>query len=184
VPVDLPCDDDAAGLPEYADAVVRAIGRRRTDIVLVAHSLAGFTAPLVCERIRVELLVMLTAMIPRPGERPADWWANTGYPQSDDDLNTLFYNDVPAKLAAECERHTKAQSDTPMQQPWPMTAWPDVKTRFLLCRDDRFFPAEFMRRVVRERLGIAPDEMVGGHMVMLSRPGGLADHLAGFVSGG
>ena len=30
---------------------------------------------------------------------------------------------------------------------------------FLLCRDDRFFPAEFQRRVVRERLGITPDEM-------------------------
>src|SRR5262245_10112166 len=27
----------------------------------------------------------------------------------------------------------------------------------LLCRDDRFFPAELMRRVVRERLGITPD---------------------------
>jgi hypothetical protein len=46
---DLPCDDDSAGLAEYADAVVGAIGARG-DLVVVAQSLAGFTAPLVCER--------------------------------------------------------------------------------------------------------------------------------------
>src|SRR6266498_3334574 len=41
---DLPCDDDAAGLAEYTDAVVGAIGNR-TDLVVVAQSLGGFTAP-------------------------------------------------------------------------------------------------------------------------------------------
>src|SRR5688572_15014285 len=64
---DLPSDDDSAGFPEYADAVVNAIGDR-TDLILVAQSLAGLTAPLVCERVRVDLLVMLAAMIPLPGE--------------------------------------------------------------------------------------------------------------------
>jgi hypothetical protein len=55
-----------------------------------------------------------------------------------------------------------------------------VPTRFLLCRDDRMFPAEWMRGVVRERLGIVPDEMDGGHYVSLSRPRELADRLAGY----
>jgi hypothetical protein len=45
-----------------------------------------------------------------------------------------------------------------------------VPTRFLLCRDDRFFPADFMRRVVKERLGITPDEMDGGHLPALAHP--------------
>jgi pimeloyl-ACP methyl ester carboxylesterase len=40
---DLPCDDDSAGLSDYADVVVDAIGDR-TDLVLVAQSLAGLTA--------------------------------------------------------------------------------------------------------------------------------------------
>jgi hypothetical protein len=53
-----------------------------------------------------------------------------------------------------------------------LTRWPDVPTRFLQARDDRFFPAEFQRRVVQERLGITPDEMPGGHHVALSRPKG------------
>jgi pimeloyl-ACP methyl ester carboxylesterase len=35
VAVDLPADDDSAGLPEYADAGVRAIDER-TDLILVA----------------------------------------------------------------------------------------------------------------------------------------------------
>ena len=47
VAVDLPCDDDSAGLSEYTDAVVTAIGDR-TDLVVVGQSLGGFTAPLVC----------------------------------------------------------------------------------------------------------------------------------------
>jgi pimeloyl-ACP methyl ester carboxylesterase len=50
---DLPCDDDTAGLREYADAVVDAIGDR-TGLVVVAQSFGGFTAPLVCDRVDVE----------------------------------------------------------------------------------------------------------------------------------
>src|SRR5919197_3702692 len=75
---DLPCDDDAAGLPEYADAVVDAIGDR-TDLIVVAQSLGGFTAPLVCDRVPVKLLVLVAPMIPAPGEAPADYWTNTKY---------------------------------------------------------------------------------------------------------
>ncbi len=46
---DLPCDDDSAGLSEYADTVVDAIGDR-SNLIVVAQSLGGFTAPLVCDR--------------------------------------------------------------------------------------------------------------------------------------
>ncbi len=66
---DLPCDDDSAGLPEYADTVAGAIGDR-TNLIVVAQSLGGFTAPLVCDRVAVELLVLVAPMIPAPGEAP------------------------------------------------------------------------------------------------------------------
>ena len=56
-----------AGFAEYADCVVDAVGDRR-DLVLVAQSLAGFTAPLVCERVPVDLMILVAAMVPRPGE--------------------------------------------------------------------------------------------------------------------
>lgn len=38
---DLPCDDPAAGLLDYAAAVEAAIGPARDDLVLVGHSLGG-----------------------------------------------------------------------------------------------------------------------------------------------
>ena len=53
-------------------------------------------------------------------------------------------------------------------------------TRFLLCRDDRFFPADFQRRVVRERLGIVPDEMDGGHLPVLGHPDELVQRLEAY----
>src|SRR6202023_1528004 len=67
VAVDLPGADESAGLPEYAEAVVAAIGGRR-DVVVVGQSLGGFTAPVACARTRVRLLVLVNPMIPRPGE--------------------------------------------------------------------------------------------------------------------
>ncbi|WP_020579788.1 alpha/beta fold hydrolase, partial [Actinopolymorpha alba] len=60
---DLPCDDDSAGLTEYADTVAEAIGDR-TNLIVVAQSFGGFTAPLVCDRVAVELLVLVAPMIP------------------------------------------------------------------------------------------------------------------------
>jgi len=178
VAVDLPCDDDAAGWSEYADAVVDAIGDRRGDLVLVAQSLGGFTAPLVADRVRVDLIVLVTAMVPRPGETGTEWWSNTGTAQAiaaqglPDDAD-LFTQDVPPDVL-EAAGEPRDQSDTPMDQPFPLERWPDVPTRFLLCRDDRFFPSVWMREVVRDRLAIEPVEIPGGHCAFLSQPTALA----------
>jgi Alpha/beta hydrolase family len=180
---DLPYEDDTAGLAEYADTVADAIGDHR-DLVVVAHSFGAFTAPLVCDRVPVDLLVLLAGMVPAPGEPPGDWWANAGYRQEQHaDPVATFLHDVPPDLAAEAVRRWRDQSGTPWRRPWPRAAWPAVPTRFLLCRDDRVFPAAFLRRVVRERLGITPDEIDGGHYVALSRPKELADRLEAYRTG-
>jgi pimeloyl-ACP methyl ester carboxylesterase len=180
---DLPCEDDSAGLPEYADAVIDAIGDR-TDLVLVAQSFGGFTAPLVCDRAAVDLLVLVAPMIPAPGEAPADYWRNTRYQDegrgSYDDQIELFYQDVPPELAAEALKQGRPQSEARMHEPSPLKAWPDVPTRVLLSREDRLFPAPFLRRVARERLGITPDEIEGGHTPALSRPKELANRLEAY----
>jgi len=55
-----------------------------------------------------------------------------------------------------------------------------VPTRFLQGADDRMFPLNFQRRVVRERLGLAVDAMPGGHLVAFSRPRELAARLEGY----
>jgi pimeloyl-ACP methyl ester carboxylesterase len=186
VAVDLPCDDESAGLSEYTDTVVEA-SRDRTELVLVAQSFGGFTAPLVCARVPVELMVLVAGMVPLPGEKAEDWWANTGYEQAAreqehdaHDEIAVFYHDVSPELAAEALSRGRDQAETPGLEPSPLDAWPDVPTRYLLCRDDRLFPADWMRGVVRERLGITPDEIDGGHCPALSRPRELAERLEAF----
>jgi pimeloyl-ACP methyl ester carboxylesterase len=180
---DLPCEDDSAGLPEYADAVIEAIGDR-TDLVVVAQSLGAFTSPLVCGRVAVDLLVLVAPMIPAPGEAPADYWTNTRYEnevrESYDDGIALFYQDVPPELAAEALKRGRRQSEVRMHEPSPLRAWPDVPTRVVLCRDDRLFPPPFLRRVAEERLGITPEEIDGGHTPALSRPRELAERLEAY----
>jgi pimeloyl-ACP methyl ester carboxylesterase len=194
---DLPCDDDSAGFAEYADVVVDAVGDR-TDLVVVAQSLGGFTAPLLCERLPVRLVILVAAMVPLPGESPGDWWANTGWEEAyraqaerdgrslDGELDpvAVFLHELPADVLAEAlARGERDQSGAPFERPYPFRAWPDVPTKFLLCRDDRFFPAEFLRRVVPERLGITPDEMDGGHLPALSRPDELVERLEAYRTG-
>ena len=177
---DLPSEDESAGPWENADAVVEAVGDR-SDVVVVGHSLGGFTAPLVCARAPADLLVLVAAMIPAPGETGMEWWENTGYEDSGEE--DVFYHDISPELEAEAKRHERGQSERSMAEPWPLDAWPDVPTRVLLCRGDRMFPPDFQRRVARERLGIEPDEMDGGHYIALSRPQELAERLHGYWAG-
>ncbi|HEX5712225.1 MAG TPA: alpha/beta hydrolase [Solirubrobacterales bacterium] len=181
VAVDLPCEDESAGLTEYADTVVEAIGERREPI-LVAQSFGGFTAPLVAARLPVGLIVLVAGMVPLPGEKGDEWTASTAYPgpASDGDDLDVFYHDVPPALAAEALAHGRGQAEAPGRQPWPLTSWPDVPTRYLLCRDDRMFPARWTREVVRERLGIVADEIDGGHCPALSRPHELVTRLEAY----
>ncbi len=176
---DLPCDNESAGLRDYAETVVQAIGDR-TNLVVVGHSFGGYTAPLVCARRPADQLVLVAGMVPRPGESAETMFANTGYRQEEqEDAGDLavFYHDVPEALAAEALSRGRNQAQKPWQEPWPLDAWPDVPTRYLLCRNDRVFPADWVREIVRDRLGITPEEIESGHCGALSRPKELADWL-------
>ena len=198
VPVSLPASDDTAGLPEYAAAVVRAIGLRESRrVVLVAQSLAGFTAPLVCKQAPVALVVLVNAMIPKPGETPGEWWTNTRHREAKRERNRRdgrpadapfdplleFFHDVPQPVidAARAQGEPR-QSDAVFGSPCTFESWPAVPTRVLIGRDDRFFPVDFQRRVARERLGISADEMPGGHLVALSQPEELTARLAAYAA--
>jgi pimeloyl-ACP methyl ester carboxylesterase len=178
VAVDLPCEDESAGWQEYVDVVVDALGDRQ-NVVVVGHSLGAFTAPLVSARITADLLVLVAAMIPAPGELLADWWTNTRHESSGYD--DLFFHDVPPELAKEAQQHERDETSKALREPWPLEAWPETPTRYLLCRDDRMFPADWARRHARERLGIEADEMDGGHYVSISRPRELAERLDAYA---
>jgi pimeloyl-ACP methyl ester carboxylesterase len=178
---ELPIEDRSAGLAEFCGTVVDAIGDR-SDLVVVGHSYGAFTAPLIADKLPVRMIVLLTPMIPRPGERPGDWWGNTGY-QGAEGLTEeqQFYNGVPAGIVAEAAAHGREQVSAEGDEPWPLGAWPDVPTKVLIAREDRFFQADFLRRVAADRLGVVPDEIDGGHSVPLSNPKELADRLTGYL---
>ncbi|MGJ3190954.1 alpha/beta fold hydrolase [Paenarthrobacter sp. FR1] len=183
VAVDLPIEDVDARLEDYARTVTEAVGDAQCTIV-VGHSLGGFTAPLVCEELRSDGLVYLSAMIPMPGESFGDWWTNTGH-----DRETIpeepYFNLVPEDLARQATDRERDQQGAWMAGPWP-GKHPDVPTLGILCRDDLFFPPSFMRRQIRDRLGIEPVEIPGGHYATLSNPGAVAaalDHFAQRIVG-
>lgn len=191
IAVDLPCDDDTVGLDGYVDVVTQAVAGRE-DVIVVGHSMGGFVAPLVADRVpATRLIVLVAAMVPAPGETGNAWWDNTGQSaarraQAERDGRSIdgefdeiaeFLHDVEPEVIAAGWAHTFEQSGTPFQTPWPLAAWPDVPTRFVIATQDRFFPADFQRRVVRERLGIEPDEIDSGHLPALARPRELAELL-------
>ena len=190
---DLPVERSPT-LIECADAVVQAVGTPSAPVVVVAQSFGSFVGPLVAERLPTQVLVLVAGMVPAPGEPPDAWWANTGYADAvreqaaldggstgNDDPFVSFFHDVPRALAQEAMRRERADGTiVGLDEPWPLDAWPEVPTRFVLCTEDRFFPAAFSRRVVTDRLGIVPDEIEAGHCVALSRPAELAAMLDGF----
>ena len=183
VAVQLPAEDDTAGLAAYADAVVAAAGVDPGPVVVVGHSMGGLSAPLVCDRLDVHRLVLLNAMIPAPGESGAQWWSGSGHSEVDigefDEVEH-FYHDLPPDVRAQAlARPEPGQSETPFTEPWPLDAWPDVPTQVLAGAEDRLFPVSFQRRLARERLGLGVTVVPGGHMAALSRPEELAAVLRG-----
>jgi pimeloyl-ACP methyl ester carboxylesterase len=183
VAVDLPVDDDTCGLSDYTAAALATMGPR-TDVTVVAQSMAAFIAPMIAAEVTVDQIVLVAPMLPAPGETPGMWWANTGQPdaarryatQEGRDPNKpfdpieVFLHDVDPTIVAASADHVRNQSDRPFQDPWPLGRWPDAPTSCVIGSHDRFFPLEFQRRVVHDRLGITPDEIDSGHLPALSRP--------------
>src|SRR5262245_9779980 len=194
IAVDLPGDDPRAGLSVYAERALEAIGTR--EAILVAQSLGGFTAPLVCARARVRTLVFVNAMIPTPGETPGQWWANTGWEEAhvaaahrsgyspSFDLATYFLHDLPPEIVKQGEARERPEADIAFGESCKFEAWPAIPIHVIAGRNDRFFPLEFQRRVAQERLHLPLDELPGGHLLALANPRGLADQLLGYGRGG
>ncbi|WP_353353989.1 alpha/beta fold hydrolase [Intrasporangium sp. DVR] len=191
IPLDLPADDPASGLPEYAEIISATVGSR-PDVVLVAQSLGGFPAAQVAASGRhpgLRALVFVNAMIPEPGETAGEWWGHVdqeaamraaaragGWPV-EFDPQAHFLHDVPAEVVASLGSAERDETETIFGAPCEFTEWPAIAIRVVAGRDDRFFPVTFQQCVARKRLGVEPDVLPGGHLIALSRPGELAEYL-------
>jgi pimeloyl-ACP methyl ester carboxylesterase len=193
---DLPISDPDRDLRDYADAVAAAMAPDRPAMV-VGHSISGIVIPLVADRRPVRRLVFLAAFIPQPDvsaneQRRAEAIDRRPPPSSAEwtDLGAnvwaigpttareLFFHDVPTDLATRAYERLRPQAYGVFDEPSPLTAWPDVPSSSIVCRDDRSVNPAWSRAAARARLGVTAIEIDGGHSPFLSRPAELAEILA------
>jgi pimeloyl-ACP methyl ester carboxylesterase len=193
IAVDLPGDDETSGLEAYADIVLNQADGR-SDIVLVAQSMGAFTAARVMARVDLGGLVFVNAMIPEPGETAGEWWGATGWEEAriaaarargydpEFDVETYFLHDVPAETVRESAAHVRPEAKIAFTEPCRFERWPDVPIHVIVGAGDRFFPADFQKRVARERLPARAkvEELPGGHLIALSNPEQLAARLSSY----
>ena len=188
--VDLALEDQSAGTTRFAEAVLEAFAGI-DDLILVGHSFAGLITPLVAAQRTVRRMIFLHALLPRPGQSAADqfgaepdmfnrdmltievpWW-------EDEAVATRFlFHDCPPEVAHDAfTRLRPMENQLPMTEITPLEAWPDVPCSYIVCTDDRTATPAWARRAARERLGVEPIEIPGGHCPFLSRPKRLAEVL-------
>jgi pimeloyl-ACP methyl ester carboxylesterase len=187
IAINLPGPDPEAGLPEYTELALAAV-EGRTDVVLAAQSMGAFTAPLVAARRPLKALVLVNGMIPVPGETAGQWWDDTGSQpariqaakeggySTEFDVDTYFLHDVPPEVLDGAPA-PRDEAEAAFTSPCDFTAWPDIPIHVVAGRDDRFFPAEFQRRLAKDRLGVEADVLPGGHLIGLAHPEPLAQYL-------
>jgi Alpha/beta hydrolase family len=190
--MDLPITDPTAGAAEYA-AVVDAALPRDSVPMIVGHSMAGLTVPLVAVRRPVHSLVFLAAMLPVPGKSASEQrgsepidapvapktaeWTDLGdnvWMVGPATATELFFQDAPPDVVAWAVARLRPQSYGVFGETTPLERWPDVPCRSIVCRDDRALNPEWVRTVARERLGTVALEIDGGHSPFMTRPAELA----------
>jgi pimeloyl-ACP methyl ester carboxylesterase len=190
---DLPCDDPEAGISDYADVVVDAIGDA-DDVVVVGHSLGSLTVPVVASRRPVTRMVFLCSVPTGPGpaiDADLSTMVTKEYQEADqrtDDLGRddmaaadariVWYADATPEDAEWAIARLRPQSRRPLLEPSPIDTWPDAPSTVILGEDDGCVNHTWALAAATARLGgEAPIVIAGGHSPMLVRPVELADIL-------
>ena len=196
--VDLPNEDPHAGAERYADEVLAVVPKTPDGIVLVGHSLAGLTIPIVAARAKTRLAIYLCALIPIPGlsfdAQHAD--LDAGFRPSEPPVENpdgsaswpvrgaveTFYHDCDPDIAIASARRLRPQQWLITQEVTPLRAWPAVRSAYIMCAEDRAVSRAYSAQAAMELLRVEAIEMPGGHSPFLSRPHELAARLALLVS--
>ena len=179
------------GAAFHAGTIVEALDRsglKPADVVLVAHSAGGMYLPLVAERRPPRRMVFLAALVPEPGlsiieqarSDPSMFnaaWARQD-PKSETMAREFVYHDCPPdRLAWAMSTRIFFYARRALEEPCPLAQWPPAPTSYIACADDRTLTPEWQCRVARQRLGVEPFVLPGGHSPHVSRPEALADLL-------
>ncbi|WP_434444186.1 alpha/beta fold hydrolase [Lentzea sp. E54] len=191
----LPSDTAGAGQDEYLAAIEDALPTR-SDVVLVAHSMSGLLAPLAAGNPAVTSLVLLAALVRRPGTT----WADNGlepFPEpmrkvlaratfdesarlvlDPADATELFYHDCLPADAADAAGRLRPDATLLYRQTCPDLPERKVPTTYVSCRDDRAADGTWNAAMARELLDAKVLEIDGGHSPFWSEPERLAALLA------
>lgn len=193
---DLPCDDLQAGLAEYADTAIAALaGEAHRELVVVGHSLGALVVPIVASRLPARRIVMLAGIVGAPrasmeqlaavdgdrdlplGENALEFDAEGRFRFAPVTARRVLYHDCApsdadaavARLRFQCSMWTQIAD---------FADWPRSEIVSITCLDDRVINPEWSDRIARERLGVEPVHLPGGHSPFMSRPRELVDVLA------
>ena len=191
---ELPSEDTLAGLEDYADTIDGALGDA-DDVVLVPHSLGGLVGPVVAGRRPLRALVYLSALVPETGlsfseqlsaetepvllfegGRMVDEQGRSHWPDPDATARIMYGGLTPEDARWASERlRPQAQKSQLEPSPAPPAG---LRVESIIGANDRVVSPPWSRRVARERLGVEPIELPGGHFPMITHPELLADALA------
>ncbi len=185
-------------LDDYIAAAVDAVDRIDDDVTIVAHSIAGLTAPAVAvaRPDQVAHVVFLAALVTRTGERGIDSipedrrpsyftlaeasGENSFLPRFDAAWKR-FFPSLPEGKAREVFEKLTPQPLGPYLQPNPagvdaLEALP-VRRSYILLSDDRTFAPEQAREFAAVA-DCSPIERPGDHCWMLTDPKACAGEVA------
>lgn len=191
--VDFPAGQPGLLAGDYAGIAAAQIATAAPDPirdpVVAAHSGAGMLLPAVADAVRARHLVWLAAAVPdfaggasfaqqlqsAAPDIAGDEWREFGRDSTEDPVAAAYFG------FHDCDLKTMRWALTTMRlflpeavYAEPPPARPLAPSTFVLPRHDRTLRPDWMRKVARERLGVEPVEVDGGHFPHVSRPSQLA----------
>lgn len=199
--VDLPCDEAAATLEQYADAVRAVLPDDLDDVVLVGYSFGGFTAARVAVEHPELPVVYLAAWIPRPGTSVLDLFMGSDpFAGGDEDAGIAAFGGLvvsagPGRCALNIDQYVAAadpaerdavraylartqrpQGIAALRQQWHGGLPTSVRRTYILTTADTLVPPE-LQRVMAASIDAAVVEIATDHGPFREQPQRLVELL-------
>lgn len=190
--IDLPVDQPELLAADYARITAGQLPSAFREPFVLAHSGAGLLLPAVADALGAGRLGWLAAVVPdfdggtsftdqiatAGAEIAHDEWREFGRLSTEDPVIAAYF------AFHDCDLATLRWGLSTMRLFFPEAVYaeapsarPTLPSMFVLPREDRTLRPSWLRSIARERLGIEPIEIPGGHFPHVSRPGELADIL-------
>jgi pimeloyl-ACP methyl ester carboxylesterase len=184
-----PAGAGGPGLDDDVASVRGELQRAEEPTVIVAHSYGGIVVAEAAAGIEtVRHLLLISSYLPGIGESLSSFSGPEPAPFLDVDVEAgtisvrpetlaeTFMHDCP-ELVDEATRRLALQSLAITQQPVRASAWQQVPTTYLVCREDRGTPAQRQRDFAGRAQTVV--EIAAGHHPFLAQPQAVVDLVLG-----